>query len=421
MLNKIITHKRKREDNFDEEKEKNEENNGAKTKSNKIKTSEENTLSNSNCIDINDINNYTMDFQTNPINIHFFKNIIKGVNSKNNINDDGDSNALIVFKTIYDTINLVYSNKDKYSIICYNLEDNRKIVEIKNAHKYNITEFKHCLEEKNKRDLLISISAWAYNIKLWNANTFECLYHFIENETIDYSPFENDSFTYCSCFLKEKDDIYIIIGRENIYYDENKHPIQVFDIKGNLIKNINNSGEGSDFVSSYYDKKTSTNFIISAYKPNYYCDYIKSFSFKENKLYHQYTESKENDEDEEIEEEKEEPWKEFIIFEKEEKVELLDYSFKEKVIRIWDFHLATILKKINVIKNITKILRWNKQYFFIKFGDIFIIWDIENELICRKIEIFGGKNMNKLILPIYGECLISQGLNYEDIILWINN
>ena len=121
MLNKIITHKRKREDNFDEEKEKNEENNGAKTKSNKIKTSEENTLSNSNCIDINDINNYTMDFQTNPINIHFFKNIIKGKKKKNNINDDGDSNALIVFKTIYDTINLVYSNKDKYSIICYNL------------------------------------------------------------------------------------------------------------------------------------------------------------------------------------------------------------------------------------------------------------------------------------------------------------
>ena len=71
-------------------------------------------------------------------------------------------------------------------------------MEIKNALKYNITEFKHCLEEKNKRDLLISISAWAYNIKLWNANTFEYLYHFIENEKIDYSPFENDSITYSS-------------------------------------------------------------------------------------------------------------------------------------------------------------------------------------------------------------------------------
>ena len=74
MIKNIISHKRKREENFDEEK--NEENNNVKMKNNTIKTSEENTLSNNNFIDINDINNYAVDFKSNPINIHMFKIIV---------------------------------------------------------------------------------------------------------------------------------------------------------------------------------------------------------------------------------------------------------------------------------------------------------------------------------------------------------
>ena len=53
--------------------------------------------------------------------------------------------------------------------------NNKKKCEIKNAHKQYITNFRHYLDNINKNDLIISISAQDNNIKLWSLNNYDCL------------------------------------------------------------------------------------------------------------------------------------------------------------------------------------------------------------------------------------------------------
>ena len=64
-------------------------------------------------------------------------------------------NVFTVFKSVNNIILLIYSTFDK-SIISYNIYENKKLNEIKNAHQRNITNLSHFLD--NKTDLIISIS-----------------------------------------------------------------------------------------------------------------------------------------------------------------------------------------------------------------------------------------------------------------------
>ena len=71
--------------------------------------------------------------------------------------------------------------------------------EIKKAHAYNITEFQHYSDKKNKRDLILSIPAWIFDIKLWDINRLECIYNFKNKVLID--DWDSDAFVYTACFL----------------------------------------------------------------------------------------------------------------------------------------------------------------------------------------------------------------------------
>ena len=92
-------------------------------------------------------------------------------------------NTFTVFKSIDEIFYLIYSNLRK-SILSYNLIDNKKIIEIKNAHNNYITNFRPYLDEICKRDLMMSISGEDNNIKLWNIQRWECLVN-IENINLD--------------------------------------------------------------------------------------------------------------------------------------------------------------------------------------------------------------------------------------------
>ena len=139
----------------------------------------------------------------------------------------GVDNTFTVFKSINNLLYLIYSNKNK-SIICYNLINFRKVNEIKNAHNSYITNFRHYLDNNNRRDLILSISPNDNNIKLWNINNWEILVN-IKNLKIG---------NLCSaCFLNENNNTYIIT---NIYYwGDITELIKVFDTNGNKIKEIN--------------------------------------------------------------------------------------------------------------------------------------------------------------------------------------
>ena len=296
--------------------------------------------------------------------------------------------------------------------------------EIKDAHKYYITEFKHYLDAINQRDLLISISAWTCNVKIWNFNNFKCLYSLNDNGVIDDFPFKNDTFIYSACLIFENANIYFIFGMKNILEDENEHPIKVFDLKGNLIKDIKYSEEGADYITCYYDNITLKNYIISVNK-TIYENYIKSYDFEDNKLFHKYY-----IEDNRSEEEKdnESDSSEEITIVKSGKITQILQLYYDCLILFWNFHSGQLVRKIDIINkintNICNIILWNNKYLFLGCSDLTIkVFDIENEKISK--ELIGHKDrvktLRKLIHPNYEECLFSQGIISGEIKLWITH
>ena len=100
----------------------------------------------------------------NPRYIHILKNITKDSNGNCFLD-----NSFTAFKSINNILYLIYASDNK-SIIAYNLSKFQKITEIIDAHKNIATNFRHYLDIINKRDLILSISAYENSIKIWNIN-----------------------------------------------------------------------------------------------------------------------------------------------------------------------------------------------------------------------------------------------------------
>ena len=89
----------------------------------------------------------------------------------------------IYFNLINDILYLVYSNK-KNSITLYNVINNKKIKEIQNDHTGYITNLRYYLDKINKKDLILSISSYNNNIKLWNIDNNNIKKYFLNNSNI---------------------------------------------------------------------------------------------------------------------------------------------------------------------------------------------------------------------------------------------
>ena len=96
--------------------------------------------------------NYFMDYyDKNPKNLKLIIEIEDPY-----ISFDGLVDNFTVFKSIEDILYLIYSNEKK-SIICYDLNNEQIINEIKNAHNKYITGIKHNLIQNKNIDIIISI------------------------------------------------------------------------------------------------------------------------------------------------------------------------------------------------------------------------------------------------------------------------
>ena len=182
-------------------------------------------------------------------------------------------NCFIVIESINKVIYLIYSNINK-SIVSYNLINNQKINEIKNAHNDYITNFRHYLDCINKRNLIISISGEDNNLKLWDINKCECL--------LNIKNINKQGLLMSACFLNDRNKLYILTSNSNCIRPEE---IKVYDFKGNKIKEIKYSNEDTYFIDTYYDKKLNNNYIITG---NY--SYIKKYNYIQNKNYHKFCE-----------------------------------------------------------------------------------------------------------------------------------
>ena len=330
-------------------------------------------------------------FKSNPKNIRFFKDLAKDSNGHCLLD-----NTFTVFKSINDILYLIYSNKNN-SIISYNLTKCQKVTEIRNAHNKSIINFRHYLDNINRCDYILSISAYDNNLKIWNINNFNCI--------LNLKNVNDSGYIYASCFLNDNNQKYIL--KSNFNYS-NPLPIKVFNFNGKEIKEIKNSDDSIYCIDVYYNKKSSKIYIISGNNQN-----VKSFDYINNILYNKYEDFEKNNNKAHCS---------IIINNKKNIIELIESSYDGNI-RIWDFHSGLLLKKYKVGKYwLRGICLWNDNYLFVGCDDKSIkLIDINNGKIFKNLiehekEILCIKKINH---PKFGECLISQGYGEEKINLYI--
>ena len=333
--------------------------------------------------------------KSNPKDLIFLKNLVLDSYSNNWL-----ISKFIVFKSFNNILYLIYSNNNK-SIISYNIIDNKKINEIKNAHKEYISCFRYYFDNTNKRDLVISLSSNLHysNIKLWNINNLELILN-IEKLT-------NYGFLKSACFLNDSKGGSYIVTCFTMHYKKNPEPIKVYDFKGNKTKEINDSEDSAYYIDNYYDDNLNKNFILTGN-----IGYIKSYDYNENKIYHKYYENSENNFGH----------LSIIINKKKEITELIE-SCPDGNIRIWNFHSGVFIRIINISKEgIRDICMWDNEYLLVGCDDKTIkLINLNNGEIIKEIEGHNNKVLSLKIInhPIYGKCLLSQGADFEPIKLWI--
>ena len=306
-------------------------------------------------------------------------------------------NTFTTFNSINNILYLIYTNAIN-SLISFDISNYKKVAEIKEAHHKKISNIRHYLDRKNKRDLILSISSsWDEDIKIWDINNWECLLILHEVYTRGYLR--------SAYFLEEKDNIFIIASNDNFGHSE---PIKIYDFNRIKIKEINDSNKSTFFIISYYDEKLSNNYIITGND-----GYVTSYEYTKNKIYYIYKDNIKSNK----------CHSSLIIYQNDEIIKLIESSEDGKI-RIWDFHSGILLKKIKVSKNeLFGLCLWNNDYIFVGSdnGNIILI-ELKTGNIIKKLK--GHYNyvltIQKIKHPKYGECLVSQSTLNNQIKLWIN-
>ena len=379
-----------------------------------------------NKINKNDINNFEINKKMliNKVNDNDLKEKDKDKYSPKNIkllkvliedsycNYNFTENTFIIFESINNILQLIYSKKNKSikSIICYNLINNEKICEIKNAHNKNYINFRHYLDKNNKNDFIISVSTEDNNIKLWNFKNFNCI--------LDLKNINKTGRILSACFLNDNNQTYIITSNYNMDNPGEKEKIKVLDLKGNKKGEINDSNEDVYFIDIYYDNERSKKYIITGNEK-----YLKSYDYNENRLYKIY-------DDTTIISNKKMFHHSIIINDKEKKVKLYE-SNMFGVISIWDFYSGELLKKLFSQNDID----------FFNFTYVICLWDNKNNFVGCDVNIlklisvennniteisnnnrYGYEGCLKIIFhPNYGKCLITQNDQGSIRLFGINN
>ena len=333
----------------------------------------------------------------NPLHFEFISNL-----SKSEMNFRVD-NTFEVFNSILGQMCLVYAFKleNKYnSIATYNIIDYKTMGVLRNAHREDITNFRHYLDKRNRRDLILSVSATDNNVRMWDINNLEFI--------ITINNINRHGFTKSACILNFNNDLFIVTS--NYSHSEVQEPIRLYNMDGYKIKEINYKNNQTYFIDIYHDKQFDIKYIITGN-----LGFVRTYNYTNDCKYHRYN----DDDDEEYEHYK------VIIYNKDNNTKIISTG-KERQIIIWDFHSTELLNKIKVsdipFDNLYGISLWNNNILVAGCGNTLHIIDIKNEEV---VNILIGHSYNimtikTIIHPIYGECIVSQELYNGQIKLWAN-
>ena len=309
--------------------------------------------------------------------------------------EDELDNTFALFKSMGNILTLIYSNEN-FSIISYNLEDHMKMIEIKNAHKNYVTNFRHYLDKINNRDLIISISSIDNNLKVWNFQNWECI--------VNLEKVNKEGTLDSACIFTENKENYIITSNNNDKEDEELEKIKIYDFNGVKIKEIGYSNDRTFFIDTFYEKRLGINFILTG---NEGC--VKSYDFSHNKLYHNY--SVEHDE---------ESHTNLVVKRLGNSIKIVEAASESKSIRIWDFHKGELITKISFKDSgyLQGICFWDNYNLIVGCGKKIIIIDINKGTVIRTVKNFCENDIltiKKIYHPVYEKSLIIQGLQKSNI------
>ena len=306
-------------------------------------------------------------------------------------------NSFCLFWSVDRILYLIYANNVN-SIISYDLNNDKKINEIKRAHSKYITSFRHYLDGNNKRDLVLSVSTENNNVKVWNIKNYECLCN-IKN-------IYEKSVILSACFVNENNKIFIVTGNEPYKIFEE---IKVFELNGNKCKEIYNYDDLTHFIDSYYDKNSSKNFIITGN-----ASYPRSYDYSNNQLYHKY--SDDNNKNQYY----------MVFFDKDDILKLIECN-QDYYIRIWDFHSGKLINKIKISDSVyfkvySLYVSTNNYLFVGTCEGVILKIDLKTQKIISFFKDQSGVFGIQLIdHPRYGECLVIKGFAGCKIQLWTKN
>ena len=325
------------------------------------------------------------------------------LNYEYNICDD--ANTKIETFTTFESINkifyLIYINEEN-SIISYDLINKQIITIIGNSHSDDITSIKHYLDDIDNRDLIMTCSINA--LKIWNIKNYHIICELKQ-------PLKQN------CLIKYNNIYYIVSASEN-------NPILIYDLEGNIIKQIKNEYYINN-LCSFNDQENS--YLITLNDLSM-CSY-KNFTFykKYKEEYRKYScpccNGYKNVEDM-IEHSNGTPLKCLFYKKDNGNIQLIesntDYDHGEYYIKVWDFHSAgpDLVNKI-YLGEINDICLINNNKLLVGCGELIkIVYldiiDEEGEFKEEQIEVIKGLNKSedenysflKIDHPSLGECLI---------------
>ena len=329
-------------------------------------------------------------YSIEPNNLIFFSNITKDSFSSSPI-----ENTFTIFNSSNNIMCLIYATKDK-SIKCININERKVITEIKDAHFKFITNFKHYYDENKKMDIIMSISSDDNEIKLWNFRNWECFLH-LKNIN------KNGNLLSAS-FIKDNNNYFIVTSNFEIF--DEPGPIKIYDEKGLITKEINNSWESTFFTEIYFDKTKLINYIITCN-----INFVKSYNYNQNIIYHKYYENNNS-------------FHFSVVINCFNNIVKLIELCNDGNIRIWDFHSSILLNKIKIGNNgLTSICIWDDNFILVgsKKKGIKVLNLIEGKIVKTiKTKNYIAYTMKIINHPKYGKSIITQGTFFEQINFWIN-
>lgn len=323
--------------------------------------------------------NVIQKFKSNPKDITFRKNISETAHKTNSVDC-----VFSAFKSIKGDSYVIWGTP-QYSIECYDLLQDKIIKTVNAAHSNTIFSCRHYLDRKGKRDLCIS-SSYDRSVKVWNIrDNWENL--------ITINTAHTGYYIYSVSVLcdEKAGQNYIITTAPNEFS-------KVWDFTGKQLRIFGVSNESTYFIDVYYDNKDSKYYILNANSQD-----VKAYEFKTGLLYKKYKGAPQT-------------WHMSAVVVDINKLPTLIETDGNGNLRLWNFHSGELIKTISSggIINLRGFTVWNDQFVFSTGSDYHIkLFDIQNGVFVKGF--LGHKStacsVVKIVHPLYGESLISHGLD----------